>query len=153
MKHNQRGVIEIVLIVLGVLLGLFAVGFFREDQTTSRYVPNYQTTAKIDCGLTVYEPRHDAIVANPLVIDGYVNGCGWEEYQSALGSVRVLSDTGVVLSMTKLQRIDTDGKLPYHFNTRLSLPMGKLTHKGTVLFSNDLPGPQLRTVAIPVSFW
>lgn len=153
MKHNQRGVVEIVLIVLGVLLGLFAIGFFREDQPTSRYVPNYQTTANIDCGLTVYEPKNNAIVSNPLIIDGYVNGCGWDAYEGALGSVRVLSDTGVVLSMTKLQRIDTDGRLPYHFNTRLSLPAGRLTRKGTLLFSNDLSGPQARTMVVPISFW
>jgi hypothetical protein len=153
MQYSQRGFVEIILIVLGVLLGLFAVGFFREDQQASRYVPNYQTTANVDCGLTIYSPEQNGIVGNPLEIEGYVNGCGWNEEQGTLGSVRVLSDTGVVLVMSKLSKVDNDGRLPYHFKTRLSLPMGRLTHKGTVLFSNDLPDPQLRTVTVPVSFW
>lgn len=153
MQYNQRGFVEIILIVLGVLLGLFAVGFFRDDQQTSRYVPNYQTTANIDCGLTVYEPEKNSIVGNPVEIEGFANGCGWDENQGVLGSVRVLSDTGVVLVMSKLHKVDNDGRLPYHFKTRLSLPMGRLANKGTILFSNDLAGPQLRTVTVPVSFW
>jgi hypothetical protein len=153
MKYSQKGFVEIVLIILGVLLSLFAIGFFREDQTTNRYVPNYQTTANLDCGLTVYTPETNRVVSNPLLLDGFVNGCGWDEVHGSLGTVRVVSDTGVVLVMSKLQRTDTDGKLPYHFNTKLSLPIGRLTRKGSVIISNDLPGPQLRTKVIPVSFW
>ena len=153
MRYKERGFVEIILIVLGVLLGLFAIGFFREDQQSNRYVPNYQTAARVDCGLTIYAPEDNAIVRNSIEIEGFVNGCGWDEEQGSLGSVRVLADTGVVLVMSKLQRVDNDGKLPYHFKTRLSLPIGRLTHKGSVHFSNDLPGPQLRTVMVPVSFW
>lgn len=150
---ENRGFVNILLIIFGFILVGIIVGFFASRHSVSPIVfPNITgketaspfttfTTAK--CGLVVTAPEPDSIVTMPIVVTGYVNGCGWKEDDQNAGTVVLLNDEGQVISGTYVLFV---GQRPLFSSANFSAtiyPSGKKTTNMSLLFkSNDIPSKQ-----------
>lgn len=149
--QTNRGVIPfLILTFVGILVALFAMGFFTEQHPFG--LNNYKKILKLDCGLTVYAPKSDGNVAFPYKIYGYANGCDWEPVNGMIGSATILASNGLVLAKISLPASNiADGK-PYYFEGTIDVPVSFTNEDGMILIQNLLPGLQAKFINIPVHF-
>jgi hypothetical protein len=152
-NNTNRGIIPfIILTFLGILVALFAMGYFTEQHPFG--LGNYKKILKLDCGLTLYAPKKDASVSFPYKVYGYGNGCDWEPVNGVIGTATLLAGNGLIISKVDLPVSAAniaDGK-PYYFEATLNPPVSFFSEEGTIIIQNMLPGLQKKYISIPVHF-
>lgn len=134
--HRERG--NAVVIILGILLILFLVGFFTSDRAFWDTF-NYKQLLRLPCGVTVNNPnsKGGTKVAYPLLVDGYVNGCGWNVDNGRAGSAQILDAHGhvVVPPTTLVVPIDSTNA-PFYFSADLTAIAPPTTDTGSLLITS-----------------
>jgi hypothetical protein len=144
----NKGFAHIILIVFGLFLSLMIVGFIFKQNGFTPPVPSDKPKSISDifmfapreCGLIIGYPREDqlgAIVAAPIRIAGYANGCDWYLKDNSAGTVQVLDDQGQVISNTYLLTIVQHRAFaPAYFDLELFVTPPK-NKRATLLFTNN----------------
>lgn len=139
-----------ILIIVGIIAILFLIGFFRSAPAFWDTV-NYKTILRLPCGVTVKHPSFgkNEVVAFPLQVDGYINGCGWEPMNGSAGTVQIFDGKGLpVTDPTPLTLEAPDAGSPYYFNTSLVLSRAPTAEGGNILLRSNTG----LLYPIPVSF-
>lgn len=156
-KYMNRGFTIIIVIILGLLISLFTIGYFRDDvasKSNNTLLPNYQKQTSYSCGLTLYSPSANDIVGTNIHIEGIANGCGWGDARSSfIGIVRIVNDRSVIISEKNIDATSGDIDIPLHFDMTVAIPKNSLTRKGFLIFSNQRDSSESRELRIPVMFW
>lgn len=114
---SKKGFIAPLLLIIGLILCLVLVGFFSQNikhayTPVSPAVPVPESTISaskpedpeessgedIVCGIIVQTPTEGQAVGSPLVVQGYVNGCGWIANDTGLAYVGLYSSTGTAIT-------------------------------------------------------
>ncbi len=158
MKVN-RGFSHIVMIIVGGLLVLLAIGFFAVSRsfdavrnTSPTQVLAPERPSVLPCGLTILDPQPNTKVHLPIIVRGYANGCGWNNAPLTLGKVKILNAEGQVISAEyPLTRKDDHFNLPAYFEATIPAVLGNLQTPMVIIFitSNDRVHPA--TYEIPVA--
>jgi len=131
--NGERG--NILIVVVGLALVLFVVGFFRSDAGFWGTV-GYKKLMRLPCGVTVNHPEftRGEKVSFPLIVDGYANGCGWEVQNLRAGTVQVFDTTGHPVTREYNLVVPADSKeAPYYFSANLVPNAAPRTDTGTIL--------------------
>ncbi len=163
MKKGNGGYSHIIIILVGVVLALLLLGVFAvrhsintapidESPITISALKTERPT-HLPCGITVLDPQPNRQVQVPIVVRGYVNGCGWDNSPITLGYVKVLNERGQVISATyPLLRKDANFNLPAYFEASIPSVIGSLqTPSGTLFFTSN-GGAHPDIVEVPISF-
>lgn len=134
MRDSRGMVVGIIVIILGILVALFMIGFFTENRPFG--LGNYRSILNLPCGLTVNTPKPDASVSFPLTVGGYANGCGWEDIDGSVGSIDVLDSNGVVYAHGLLPIVGTVAK-PYYFEISVAPALPAGITAGTIVFNSN----------------
>lgn len=158
---KQGGFVTIIIIIFGLILAYFALGGFVNAVPTMAPAyqndPIYSLSAQdlqAHCGLTVLEPVPNQKSPRPLIVRGYVNGCGWEVHDGIVGTAVVLDKNDIAISATiPLKAVSSKNgatsfavSIPY---TAFSGLAGR--ESGTVIIQNNQK-KNLHFVRIPVLF-
>jgi len=111
---SQKGFIAPLLLVIGLILCLVLIGFFSQNikhayEPVNPTVPipdevivsadtDSPTANDIVCGIIVETPADNQSISSPLVIQGYVNGCGWQASSNGIAYVGLYSASGTPLT-------------------------------------------------------
>ncbi len=146
--HKERGSADITIIVVGLIAVLVLVGFFNSDRSFFNTV-NYKTLLRLPCGLTVQKLEKNQKISFPFTVTGYVNGCGWENGKTQLGTVQVFDAKGIPVSAPEpLQRTDDGTDLPIPFTATLTPAAAPTTDTGSIIFTST----KRLIHAVPVAF-
>ena len=166
---TQKGVVNVLLIIVGlilsaILVGLFASGvknpFGGSPAPVNPVTPPVTTTTTVPpinpiCGLTVTAPQPNQTVGQGFLITGTQNGCGWVAFEAVAGTVQAIKIDGTPISAQIPIVISGNWmQLPINFQVALNLtsvpPSGS---SGFLVFKNDdLSGENPKTIAISVKF-
>lgn len=153
----NKGFTMVIVICLGLLLSLFAIGYFKDTQNKddkSIPLPRYQNNINVVCGLTIYNPRSLSVNKNPINISGFANGCGWgDEGNNIVGTVKIVNDRSIIIYQNKIISNTQNPSFPINFDFDIQIDEVDLTRKGNIIFSNDKTGFEERIVKVPVYFW
>ncbi len=149
--QTNRGLIPfLILAFVGILVALFAMGFFTEQRPFG--VGNYRKILKLDCGITINAPKEDATISFPYKITGYANGCDWEPVNGVVGTATILASNGLMLAQVPLPVSSVENGKPYYFEASVNVLLSFYSEEGTILIQNMLPGLQSKFIKIPVHF-
>lgn len=115
MHHtHEQGFVVWILAIVGLILALTIMGFFsqniqraygpvpEETKTVVTSAPSLPTPPpakpEVVCGINIENPLPNATVKSPLVIQGYVNGCGWEVTDEKLATVQLFNANDVPIT-------------------------------------------------------
>lgn len=149
--QTSGGIVGIVVIIIGVAICLSLLGFFSGQKPYG--LPSYRQSLNLPCGLTVKNPEPESKIDFPIIISGFANGCGWElDNTDSVGTVEILSGTGIVLHRSSLKKKQDDNEIPVYFEKTINLSVPTGQKRGFVVFKNNGLGISGRRVEIPVSF-
>ena len=150
MKENEGKIASIIIIVVGIILCLSVLGFWRRDSDYG--LISYRKTLKLPCGITIYNPKDSDKIEFPFRINGFANGCGWELTNGSIGTVEVLASNGIVLYRDDLTKNQKDDDFPIYFEKDIifRIPLGYKS--GVVVLKNNLNGFNSNVIQIPVLF-
>ncbi len=143
---NASGVL---VIALGVILILFAVGFFRTSRTFWDTF-NLKALMRLPCGVTVEHPSYGAKAQFPLRVDGYANKCGWTHTNGDAGMAQVFDSNGMPVTAPFRLRVPASSAdtAPYYFRADLKLLVPPATESGQVV----LTSAEGLVHAVPIAF-
>ncbi len=139
MRTYNRGIIlTLILIVIGFVLVLTLIGFFRTGTLDSKLNFTVKSILKEPCGLSIKTPHLHESVTFPLEITGYINGCGWEPRDDRAGTVVLYSDHGMPLTppVTLLMPPQAERE-PYYFESIINIVPPSGTKEGILIFENN----------------
>ena len=146
--NRERGIIDYILLAVGILLVLAAIGFFRANRGFFDTL-NYKTALNLQCGMTVETPKAPITIAFPEHVSGYINGCGWEMTGATAGQVQVFDSKGMpVTASVPLAYNDNGTELPRAFIALLTAIAPPETDTGSMVFTSASGFVQ----SVPVSF-
>lgn len=131
--HTERG--NILIVILGLALLLFVIGFFRGDASFWGTV-GYKKLLNLPCGLTVNHPDlgRGEKVSFPLIVDGYANGCGWDVADGSAGTVQIFDSLGHPVTREYTLSVPADStEAPYYFSANIVPNSAPRSAVGTVL--------------------
>ncbi len=150
-SNDEHGrVIAGCAIIIGIVLILVLIGFFRSSQHPFS-LPNYHDTIKLPCGLTLYHPKGGELMTFPYTVTGYANGCGWIVHDGQIGHALVLSNTGIILSDTIIAA-GPETSLPVSFEADINAFIPRGMTAGQIVVTNGLDAEYARNLVIPVQF-
>ena len=148
-KNLEGGYGHWVVTIIGIILILALIGFFKAGTQNTLSQITYKTILRLPCGLTVQAPNENGKVLFPLTVKGYVNGCGWQAQNGSAGTVQVFDETGALLTaQTNLVVPPDSSGMPYYFESTLQLLAAPHTDTGSVI----IHGVTGLSDAIPVRF-
>jgi len=136
MQNREGG--NVLVIILGIVLVLFLVGFFRSNRAFWDTL-NFKQILRLPCGLTVQhpDPAKPTKLSFPLVIDGYVNGCGWDISKNTAGTAQIFDQSGMSVTAPTSLAVSADQKeTPYYFSALLIPSAAPHTDKGNLIFTS-----------------
>ncbi len=146
-KQYERGFGHFVVFLIGGVLVLFLIGFFRTDQPISQIT--YKKLLRLPCGLTFKSVEEEQKVTFPLKVYGYINECGWVKSGHVAGTAQIFDSYGQpITNKANLNISDAESGYPYYFENSLVLSKAPQTDKGSLIL-NSTSGLYK---AIPVSF-
>lgn len=164
-KRGEVG--DVIIIVVGIILALIALGFwrsplqnvsFRESKQTSDgiYVDTGPVVVKptSKCGLQIVSPEQNEAITDSLTVAGYINGCGWEYQNGFVGYVQVLDGTGAIVSnLETLEATSNVSTLPVSFEKAIALRQTPKGFAGLIVFYS-MPNAQGGYVSekLPIRF-
>lgn len=150
MKKNEGKIGSIIIIVVGLILCLTVLGFWRTEKDYG--LISYRETLNLPCGVTLYNPKDSQKLKLPFRVNGFANGCGWELEGTVVGTVEVLAPNGIVLYRADLPKKQKDNDFPVYFEKDIvfRLPLGY--DKGVVVIKNTQNGFNKQIIQIPVLF-
>ena len=113
--NSNRGFIAPLLMVIGLILCLVLIGFFSQnlkraytpvnpavpvpsEVSTPKPEESTETENEVVCGIIVQTPTEGQSVGSPLVIQGYVNGCGWIAGDAGVAYVGLYSSSDTAIT-------------------------------------------------------
>ncbi len=132
-KMPERG--NLLVIVICVVALLFLISLFKSSHNFFDDL-NLKGILRLPCGITVEHPKFksDEKAAFPLVVDGYVNGCGWEPSGLSAGTAQIFDGKGLPVTKPTPMAIPANStKAPQHFEADLLLSAAPSTDSGTLL--------------------
>jgi len=168
----QKGFSDILIIIIGLLISAFLVGFFVKSPGFSPGKNIGKNVILLDtdiqkelkkedladrdlyCGLNIAWPKTNQIVNSGFMISGYINGCGWVPFEAEAGTVQILDSFGAPISEVILLQIDGDWmSLPAVFNTTINFSSLPKTKTGFIIFTNNDPsGNNPKVINLPIKF-
>lgn len=174
----KKGFSNVLLVVIGVIIGLAAIGFFTVKGTAPKsYSPTPYTTPSSNptptpapiftpptpapvgpataCGIIIASPVANAVVGPVVNIAGYVDGaCHWSPFEGQAGTVRAYNSNGLPVSATSILTVSGDWmQLPANFTAKVTINTPPQTPTGYLLFSNENPSDQFpETYKFPIRF-
>jgi hypothetical protein len=146
--HTERGNTHWVVIIVGILIILFLVGFFRSDRSFFDKI-NYKAVLNLPCDITVDSPKAKERILLPLTVKGFINGCGWEMGQANAGTAQIFDGKGLPVSAaTPLSYTDDSSELPRPYKATLVPIAPPTVDTGTIVFTSTTG----LIHAIPISF-
>lgn len=124
---------SVVLIIIGVLLALVALGYFS-NQHAYGVLPNYQDSLHLPCGVSILSPKNGEAIAFPYTVRGYANGCGWGNRSGIAGSVSAVFDNGLIAGSAMLPIAPGNDTQPYYFEQLVNITVPPGAQKGTFIF-------------------
>lgn len=152
---KERGIVPLIIIVIGFALILFLIGFFRSEKSFWNTV-NYKALLRLPCGLTLQEPKDDSDAKFPILVKGYVNGCGWELVNGSAGlpaqagTAQVFDGTGMALTKAvPLSVPEQSSEQPFYFEAHVPLITPPTTTSGSLIILSNGGG---LTKALHINF-
>jgi hypothetical protein len=143
--QQERGNAILILIVIFLLLYIAGV-FSGGEQFLKSF--NIRTLLRLDCGITVKEPKPDDHIVFPLEVRGYANKCGWDADATA-GTVQAFDEKGFPVSApTPLTVRAGRNNPPSYFLTMLEVTTPPQTSNGRLVFVSTTGLVHI----VPVSF-
>ncbi len=150
MKYN-RGFANIVLIIIAFLLAGVLFGFFKKSNffikppsfdvaNQDSQIDNNTPINNYKCGLSILQPNlQSEPLMFPLVVTGYVNGCGWNAYNGYAGSIQVFDGDGIPVSLNTPLPLTPESKSgnsnpPSVFSTSIELTRNPTLRQGFIIF-------------------
>ncbi len=137
MVNKEKG--NALLVVLSIFLILGVIGFFNSKKGFWDTV-NYKAALNLPCGLTVTEPKNldKAPVVFPVVVKGYINGCGWDKNGNLAGHIQVFDKKGVMMTDMIPMIVPADSvEQPFYFESTLKMLRVPTTDVGTILVTSN----------------
>ncbi len=123
-----------VVVLIGLTLVLFLVGFFRTDQPISQVT--YKKIMMLPCGLTVKAIEDNDKITFPFKMFGYINECGWIRKGQIAGTAQVFDGKGLPVSNKVNLNIPEDNTgYPYYFENTLLLEHAPTTDTGSLIIN------------------
>ena len=136
MKNREGG--NILVIIIGIVLLLFIIGFFRSEKSFWGTF-NYKTILRLPCGITVKSPSYgkDEKVSFPIKVNGYVNGCGWDVEDTSVGTAQIFDGRGLPVTKPVPLVVPDDSKEePFYFEATLLPISAPSTDVGNILITS-----------------
>jgi hypothetical protein len=133
-KSLEGGYGHWVVLVIGIILVLMLVGFFKSGSENTITKVTYKSILRLPCGLTVNEPKDKSKISFPITVKGYINGCGWEAVGNSAGTAQVFDGNGMPLtsSIPLIVPPDSTG-MPYYFEGTIKLLTPPKTDSGSLI--------------------
>lgn len=137
MKNKQRGMADKVTIIIGLVLCLLLIGFFRPDTGGINKV-NFKSLLRLPCGLTYSGISDNDKIIFPIEITGYINGCGWERNKMSAGTIQVFDGKGMPVTVPFDMTISDNGtELPLPFKSDLHPNFAPQTDSGQLVIKSN----------------
>ena len=137
MKNTQGGWADHATIVIGLLLCLLVIGFFRPDTGAINKI-NLKSMMRLPCGLTYTGISDNDKIVFPIEITGYINGCGWDRNSMSAGSIQVFDGKGMpVTAPFDMTITDTGTELPLPFKSDLHPDFAPQTDTGQLILKSN----------------
>lgn len=130
-----------MVVVLGIILILFVIGFFNSSRSFWDTF-NFKKILRLPCGLTINAPKYDfedtsEKVKYPLLVSGYINGCGWERNGDSAGTAQIFDSRGQAVTKQSSLFIPGDStQSPFYFETTLYPMTPPTMDTGTLLITS-----------------
>ncbi len=170
----QKGFSNILLIIVGIIIALAAIGMYSSMKNRPKYAPTPVQTPSVatpipspttptptptpvvtaPCGIHVTSPSSTTPQTSPMTITGYVDGqCHWGAFEGQTGTVTVFNDKNVALSsQIPLTATEDWMQQVVHFQVKIGYSAPHSTN-GYLLFSNeDASGMFPQTYQYPIKF-
>lgn len=174
----NKGIANIILILLGIILSAVAVGIFTvwdgfvpiEQEGTSEETSVGEVTdidqeeisvPGIDCGIFVASPDQNQTVNSPIIISGYIanegSGPCWPAFEGIAGTVRLFDTNDVAVTARTPLTLTGDWMTTKRVDFQVTLGYQDTPQDipGYLLFENTYgegTGLQILTHTVPVSF-
>lgn len=156
MKRNyESGVVNWILIIIGILIVLTLVGYFTTDRSDNKKEAGTLTQLnKPDCGLVINRPVENSLVIFPVAVSGYLRACDSIPFNSEYGTVQVMDANGTPLGPeTEIPIVGNWVSQDAHFSLFVPVSSKPQTAGGFLIFINhDKAGNTLNAFQIPVMF-
>lgn len=138
-KNREGG--NLLVVVIGIVLILFVIGFFNSSRSFWDTF-NFKKILRLECGLTINTPKYDIEdkdekIKYPLLVSGYINGCGWERNGDSAGTVQIFDSRGLQITKQSTLFIPSDSKQsPFFFQATLYPIAAPTQDTGTLLLTS-----------------
>ncbi len=139
-----------IALVVGILifLAVFLAGFFKNDRVFWDTF-NVKSLLRLPCGLTVSNPKPDAKAVFPVVVDGYINACGWNAANGGAGTAQIFDGQGLPVTLPVGLSIDSHSEsAPFYFKASLVLHTPPHTDAGNIVLVSTTG----LVYSVPISF-
>lgn len=176
MSHGNSGggigIWNILLILLGVILAVAAIGMYTSMNKKGTVAPTPTATPSpttpgpaatpeppqlapiTECGIYITSPYSNAPQISPMTIAGFIDGkCHWTAFEGQTGTVTVYNDKNVALSPAiPLMAVGEWMQPSVNFSVKVGYSAPHST-KGYLLFTNeDASGMYPETYNYPIRF-
>ena len=120
--NYERGNAEInvtLIVIILIVIAVFLSGYFKSDRVFWDTF-NLKSVLRLPCGLTINNPSQNSKANFPVLVDGYVNGCGWNINNNGAGTVQIFDNQGLPITLpTTLNVAPESNGAPYYFKANL----------------------------------
>ncbi len=175
---NQKGFSNVLLVIIGVVIGLAAIGFFtvknsapKSDNSTPYPVSDGANPTQlapistppapapsgpaVACGISIDSPVINEVVGPIINVSGSIDGaCHWTPFEGQAGTVRAYNSNGQPVSSTEILTVSGNWmQLPVNFTAKVTINTPPHTATGYLLFMNENPSDQFpETYQLPIHF-
>ena len=141
------GLAVIIVVLVGIL--------FWPKQHSSQVKPVIvEEKVKPISGIVIDTPKENEAISSPLKITGSVSGNGWSGFESQVGTVILVDDSGKEISKLGFLMAKDWTQNPAYFEASLDFT-APLSGSGSLLFMNENPSGDAdkdKTYTLPVQF-
>ncbi len=129
--RDERGIVNLIIIAIGLTLIFFLIGFFRPERSFWDTV-NYKALLRLPCGLSLKAPEENSQMVFPIKVKGYVKGCGWDVAEGNAGTAQVFDANGRALTKAVPLSVPSQSdQEPFYFETLVPLVTAPQADTGT----------------------
>jgi len=139
--------ILLVIVLFGFLLFIFTNSKIEEASVLPVAIVN---TTELYCGISITSPQIGSSVYFPIVVAGYVSGCGWEPYLNYVATMKVYDSEKRLMGRPFLVNKSVSSNSPV--STQFKLIIKDLPIKqGEVSFVFENFGILEKTMTVPLN--
>lgn len=175
MKNDNKGFTNIVILIVGFVLVLLAVGMLSGNSAINKTVIDTDTTDKVletetddtgtaelpegtsTCGIYFSTLNDNDTVESPLVIKGNTDGCGWSAFEGVIGNAKLFDlESGTQIGNTAILSATSEWMTtePVYFEGTITFTDTEVENNGYVLIEHQQVADEdpILTHVIPIKY-